>query len=718
MLLASSAAVLLLAIAIFVIYDVLAFRRSHIRDVSTLAEMIAENVNSSLSFQNQEDAKSVLGTLRAEPAIRMAALYDTNGAVFARYPAELKDAALPAAPGIERTQYENGKVVTVRPVLREDNAKRVGTLYVEAELTPVYRRIQVYLMMAAGILILSFCVAYFLSFWLQRRVTNPILDLADTASRITNNKDFSIRAQLQSDDEIGGLTTAFNTMLTEIGTRDAALRESADRLQLALEASQTGTWDWDLQTNRLAWDAHVHQLFGIKAEEFKGTFEDFQSHIHPEDRARVDAALRRAIEKKRDLYVEFRVLWPDGTVHHMASRGRAFSDEKGKPVRMTGVLVDVTEGKKAEQALRESEERFRNMADAAPVMIWTAGPDRSIEYVNKAWTEFTGRTRDQEIGTGWGQAVHPDDRDAFLTQYNECFEGHREFRAEFRLRRADGQYRAVRGRGVPRFAPDGSFRGFIGSCIDITDIREAQNELERRVQSRTAELAETNRELEAFTYSVSHDLRAPLRHINAYAQVLEEDYGEKLDTEAKKYLSRIQGGAKRMGALVDDLLNLARVGRQEIAVQEFPLDGIVQEIVQEMIADYPERKITWKIEPLGTAVVDPGLIKQVFTNLISNAVKYTRPRPEAVIQIGRNLRDGRDVFFVKDNGVGFDMKYASKLFGVFQRLHRAEDFEGTGVGLAIVERIVRRHGGEIWAEAAPDKGAAFYFTLGGQGQTT
>jgi light-regulated signal transduction histidine kinase (bacteriophytochrome) len=204
-----------------------------------------------------------------------------------------------------------------------------------------------------------------------------------------------------------------------------------------------------------------------------------------------------------------------------------------------------------------------------------------------------------------------------------------------------------------------------------------------------------------------------LRHINAYAQVLVEDYGTRLDDEGKKYLSRIQDGAKRMGALVDDLLNLARVGRQEIALDDFALDPIVREVVQEIKLEDQARNIVWEIGPLGRATGDAGLVKQVFTNLISNAVKYSRPRAETKIQICRNHRDGNTVYLVKDNGVVFDMKYASKLFGVFQRLHRAEDFEGTGVGLAIVERIVRRHGGRIWAEAAPDKGASFYFTLGG-----
>jgi light-regulated signal transduction histidine kinase (bacteriophytochrome) len=285
------------------------------------------------------------------------------------------------------------------------------------------------------------------------------------------------------------------------------------------------------------------------------------------------------------------------------------------------------------------------------------------------------------------------------------------FVMEYRMRRADGQFRWVLNHGVPRFAPDGTFQGYIGSCLDITERKQMQAELEDRVQARTAELAETNRELEAFTYSVSHDLRSPLRHINAYAQILQEEFARELPEEAIRYIFRIRDGAKNMGTLVDDLLNLARVGRQELAREAVDINPIIQSIATDLTNDNPGRVIEWRIAQLTPTECDLGLIRQVFTNLLSNAVKYTRPRPVAVIEVGEFMKDNERAIFVKDNGVGFNQKYAAKLFGVFQRLHRAEEFEGTGVGLAIVERIIRKHSGRIWAEAELDKGAAFYFTL-------
>jgi signal transduction histidine kinase len=256
-------------------------------------------------------------------------------------------------------------------------------------------------------------------------------------------------------------------------------------------------------------------------------------------------------------------------------------------------------------------------------------------------------------------------------------------------------------------------------CVREADV-EAGNqryerlteELEQRVTQRTAELEATNRELEAFTYSVSHDLRAPLRRIDGFAKLLVDEYNAELPDEARHYLGRVRDGARQMGLLVDDLLNLARLGRQDVKLQVAGLSTIVQRVTASLQRDAEGRDIEWQIQPLPFVECDPALIEVVFTNLISNAMKYTRPRARAVIHVGSIEQNGHPVIYVRDNGVGFSMKYADKLFGVFQRLHRAEDFEGTGVGLATVQRILHKHAGTIWAEAELDKGACFYFTLG------
>ncbi len=233
-----------------------------------------------------------------------------------------------------------------------------------------------------------------------------------------------------------------------------------------------------------------------------------------------------------------------------------------------------------------------------------------------------------------------------------------------------------------------------------------------RLERRTAELSETNIEMESFAYSVAHDLRAPLRHISGYSGVLAQDYALRLDEEGLRCLGKITDCAQKMGQLVDDLLSLSQIGRHELSFQDTSLDLLLQQSMEDIAPDWAGRKVEWQIGDLFSAECDPGLMKQVFVNLLSNAVKYTRTREHATIQLGQTMQNGERAIFIRDNGVGFEMQHAGKLFGVFQRLHKACDFEGTGVGLATVQRIIRKHGGRIWVEAELDRGATFFFTLG------
>ncbi len=251
----------------------------------------------------------------------------------------------------------------------------------------------------------------------------------------------------------------------------------------------------------------------------------------------------------------------------------------------------------------------------------------------------------------------------------------------------------------------------LARALSVRRLRRENKELHQRVLERTAELEVANRELESFSYSVSHDLRSPVRHINGYGEMLKKTADPKLDEQERRLLNTIMKSATHMGQLIDDLLEFSRLGRQQLTKERFDLKALALRVWQALERDEPGREIDFKVGELGDCLGDPSLLQQVFVNLLANARKFTRKKAKVMVEVGVMQQGAERVYFVRDNGAGFNMAHAGKLFGVFERLHRAGDFEGTGVGLSIVQRIIQRHGGRIWAEGEEDQGATFFFTL-------
>jgi PAS domain S-box-containing protein len=361
----------------------------------------------------------------------------------------------------------------------------------------------------------------------------------------------------------------------------------------------------------------------------------------------------------------------------------------------------------AQQAQEELDRYFKESRE----MICILGFDGYFKNLNPAWKWTLGFPVEELLSRPFIEFIHPDDRKATMTEAEKLMQGNELIYFENRYLCKDGSYRWIAWSARAEIAQ----KAIYATGRDITERKQSLEKIEQLngdLKRQASVLEAANKELEAFSYSVSHDLRAPLRHIDGFVKMLTKQSGEKLDERSRRYLDIIADSAQRMGALIDDLLVFSRMSRTELHCTNVSNEALVHEAVEGLQMECNGRQIQWKIGALPEVNADGTMLQQVWVNLISNAVKYTRPRQPAEIEIGYNdMGEGEYIFFVHDNGVGFDMQYAHKLFGVFQRLHRSDEFEGTGIGLANVSRIVHRHGGRVWAEGKLNEGATFYFSL-------
>jgi len=381
-------------------------------------------------------------------------------------------------------------------------------------------------------------------------------------------------------------------------------------------------------------------------------------------------------------------------------------------------LGRVIERQREREALQRNEIYFRHLTENALEFITILNRDGTIRY-ESPYVELTLRyQREDYLGKSAFDFVHPEDLPRVLQAFAGCLQkpGNTPTLL-FRFRHKDGSWRVLEGFGN-NLLDDPVVAGIIFNSRDITErtqaeeeIRKLNTELERRVIERTAELAAANKELEAFCYSISHDLRAPLRVIDGFSHILLKHYTDKLDAQSQDYLQRVRAATNRMGELIDDLLYLSRVTRGEMRREVVNLSVLAKTIARGLQETQPERQVTFVIADGLIVNGDVRLLRVVLENLLGNAWKFTGGHPRARIEFGVTQRDGNKVYFVRDDGAGFDMAYANKLFGPFQRLHTRAEFEGTGIGLVIVQRIIQRHGGRVWAEGEVERGATFYFTV-------
>ncbi|MCX7816233.1 MAG: PAS domain S-box protein [Syntrophales bacterium] len=530
-------------------------------------------------------------------------------------------------------------------------------------------------------------------------------------------------------DRVSGMTHYISVIeyVTEGVRLDAELRE----MEYIIERSPLVVFLW---RNAPGWPVdYVSRnvsLFGYAPEDFTEGRILYDKIIHPEDLPRVEEEVDRYTREGRVEYTqEYRILTASGDVRWVDDRTWVRRDERGNVTHYQGIVLDITDRKLLEQRLREEKERYRYFTEEMSDVLFTLDLNLNLTYESPSVKRLLGQTPEERMKLPIEKRVTPESlRIIYDTLAQELAlektkkaDPDRVVTLELQLLDKEGKPRwfevALRGMRNERKR----VVGFLGVARDIEErkrveeeLRRLNAELEERVKKRTLELEAAVQDLEAFTYSVSHDLRAPLRSIDGFCAIIAEEYGDLLDEKVKGYFIRIRKAVSHMSRLIDDLLRLSRLGRGELIYEEVDLSRMAREIVDRLREKDRAKSVEVVIHEGMWTRGDRRLLVIALVNLIDNSWKFTVEKEEAYIEVGQTMtKDGNRAFFVKDNGVGFDMRYASKLFTPFQRLHSSERFPGTGIGLVMVKRIIERHGGKVWFESVPGEGATFYFTLGG-----
>ncbi|MTE25945.1 PAS domain S-box protein [Winogradskyella ouciana] len=535
---------------------------------------------------------------------------------------------------------------------------------------------------------------------------------------------FSFNALYNGEGEVDGIM-AIGIDITDQVLSRKQIQENEEKLQLIIDASFLGVWDLNLKTQHMVASERCYEILGFSDEE-NLTPDTIITHVHPDDLELRAKSFEKAYQTGT-LNYKLRVIWEDGSLHWKEVKGKVFYDENNEPERMLGTVRDITEERNFHQQLLDREEKFRLLADSMPQHIWTSDPEGNLNYFNKSVFDYSGLTLQQIEKDGWIQIVHPDDREENLKQWKHSIDTGEDFLIEHRFRKHDGTYRWQLSRAIPQKDKEGNIKMWVGTSTDIQEQKMFANELENMVQLRTNELRQKNidletmnKELQSFVYISSHDLQEPLRKIQIFSSRIKEKELEVLSENAKNYFSRMQKAAHRMQTLIQDLIAYSRTNTKDNNFEIVCLQDIIDDTKETLSEELEEHTVTFNVKGDCLLKVIPVQFNQVMLNLISNSIKFSVEDRPVIISIMCQTVLGKDTgipsldankdysqITVSDNGIGFDEQYSQKIFEVFQRLHNKDAYTGTGIGLAIVKRIIDNHEGAINAESKNNEGATF-----------
>ncbi len=507
--------------------------------------------------------------------------------------------------------------------------------------------------------------------------------------------------------------------ITKRKIQEEELRESEERLVLAQRLGNVGVWDWNTVTNALTFTPELEQLYGLIPGTIK-TYDDWRQLTHPDDIEKIEAEREQNIANHEPFDLEFRIFHKSGELRWLSAKGGAIYNDKGDVLRVLGINTDITERKTADKKIIElieqlqqsnkeytqSEERFQDLADNIPNLAWMADANGWIFWYNKQWYDYTGTTFEEMQGWGWQKVHHPDYVDSVTEEWSTKILEGEQYDNIFPLKGKNGNYRWFLTRIIPIRDEYGKVQRWFGTNTDFTE----QKIIEENLENTMDELKQSNKELEQFAYITSHDLREPLRMITSFLQLLEKRYKDQLDQDASEFIGFAVNGAKRLDAMTKDLLKYSQITNEKREIIPVNFEHVLEHALTNLKVQIEENNAIITHDPLPTIKGDEQLKIQLFQNIIGNAIKY-RSQETPKIHISATKERNQYLFSIKDNGIGMSFKHLERIFTIFKRLHTHEEYEGTGIGLAIAQKIVHQQGGQIWAESELGKGTTFYFTI-------